>query len=55
MLNKRCQQRTQNDEAKRRQYIYTKGKVIQRLFISIYIHSDLSLQVKQMVNPVYLQ
>ena len=42
-------------EAKGRQYIYTKGKVIQRLFISIYIHSDLSLQVKQMVNPVYLQ
>ena len=61
MLNKRCQQRTQNPsksfafDAKGRQYIYTKGKVIQPLFISIYIHSDLSLQVKQMVNPVYLQ
>ena len=52
MLNKRCQQRTQNPskslkktafEAKGQQYIYTKGKVIQRLFILIYIHSDLSL------------
>ena len=30
-------------EAKGRQHIYTKGKVIQHLFISIYIHSDLLL------------
>ena len=40
-------------EVKRR--LYTTGKVIQRLFIiDLYIVSDISLWVKQTVNPVNL-